>query len=69
LAGLACVLAAGILAVAALRAGLGACLTVLAAAFSLAGAFLAGTDLEAAALAAGFLVGFADFLEEALVTL
>jgi hypothetical protein len=41
----------------------------LAATFSLAGAFLAGTDLEAAALAAGFLVGFAGFLEEALVTL
>jgi len=33
------------------------------------GAFLAGEALEAAAFAAGFLTGFADFLEwEALVT-
>jgi hypothetical protein len=35
----------------------------------LAGAFLAGADLEAAAFAAGFLMGFAGFLEwDALVT-
>src|ERR1700704_2006340 len=34
-----------------------------------AGAFLAGADLEAAAFAAGFLMGFAGFLEwDALVT-
>src|ERR1700761_3440769 len=69
LAGLAWVLAAGILAAAAFATGLCACLAGFAACFSLAGAFLAGTDLEAAALAAGFLMGFAGFLDEALVTL
>jgi hypothetical protein len=31
-------------------------------------AFLAGTNLVAAALAAGFLLGFAGFLDEAFVT-
>jgi len=47
--------------------GLGAALADFAA--GLAGAFLEGTGLEAAALAAGFLMGLAGFLEEALITL
>ena len=59
-------------AAAALAGGL-ACLTCLPftalTAECLAGAFLAGADLEAAAFAAGFLMGFAGFLEwDALVT-
>src|ERR1700712_1195436 len=61
LAGILAAVLAGILAVA---------FTCFAAAFTgLAGAFLAGADLEVAAFAAGFLMGFAGFLEwDALVT-